>query len=429
MRSQTETSGLVMHCTAAVVAVIGVLTAPPVLGQVTSDQAAAILIYPHIAFSAADAVDTTVQLTNTSDRPVNVRCFYQRAARDCHYTAFTVSLTAQQPIAWRASAGLPTLPLNDVPTNGQFNTGLVPPVSDDPYDGSLVCIAVDDSDEHIPVALNVLIGQATVERRRTSSTPLFDSSAYRAIGIGARPEGNNGDAALLLGGSSAEYDACPLALTPMHFFDGAIDPISTTNSISTSLVLISCSQNLTDLAPRDVTIEFDVSNEFEQRLQTTGVLHGCEPIGPLSQIDADIPERSIFHVGVMGTLTGYSRITAKDDQVGLLGLMIETHRNVADPALTHTTLFTPQWQGVRTQRDALVLPDLAPPECLGDCNNDLTVTIDELLTGVGIAMGASSADACPQHGRIRPPFDANYDGQVTIDEILKAVNNALEGCL
>ena len=428
MTSSTRPLGYIARCATAVAAVL-VLTTPPVLGQVSTDQPAAMLTYPRIAFATAEGIDTVVQLTDISDAPVNVRCFYQRADRDCGYTAFTVALTAHQPIAWRVSAGLSTLPLNDVPHNGQFNSGLIPPAPDDPYDGSLSCIAVDDSDLHVPIRLNVLIGQATVEQRRTSPTPLFDSSAYRAIGIGAQPSGNNGDAALVLGGSSAEYAACPSVLTPMHFFDGAIDPVSEASSISTSLVLVSCSRNLTDPVPRDVTIQFDVSNEFEQRLQTAGVLHGCAPIGPLAHIDADVPARSIFHVSVMGTLTGQSRITAKDNAVGLLGLMIETHQNLADPTQTHTAMSTAPYDGVRAQRDALVLPGLAPPECAGDCNNDLAVTVDELLTGVNIALGTRSPDSCPQNGRILPPLDTNYDGRVTIDEILKAVNNALEGCL
>ncbi len=429
MPSSTRTMESIARCVTAVAVAVVVLTAPPVLSQVSSDQPAAILTYPRIAFATEEGIDTVIQLTNASDAPVTVRCFYQRAELNCGYTAFTVSLTSQQPIAWHASSGLPTLPLNDSPTNGQFNIGLIPPVPDDPYDGSLACITVNDSDAHVPISLNVLIGQATVEQRRTPPTPLLDSSAYRAIGIGAHPGGNNGDAALVLGGSSAEYAACPLALTPMHFFDGAIDPVSKTSSISTSLVLISCSQNLTDIAPRDVTIQYDVANEFEQRLHTTGVLHGCAPIGPLSQIDTAIPERSIFHAGVMGTLTGQTRIAAKDNAVGLLGLMIETHQDVADATHTRTTMFTTPYAGVRAQRDAIVLPDLAPPECVGDCNNDLAVTVDELLTGVTMALGTSSPNACPQGNRILPPFDANFDGQVTIDDVLKAVNNALFGCL
>ena len=427
MTSATRTMEYVMRCTTVVAATCLVLPTLPVRGQVSTDQPAAIVTYPRIAFATAEVIDTVVQLTNTSDASVSVRCFYQRADRDCGYTAFTVTLTAHQPIAWSVSAGLPTLPLNDVPTNGQLNSGLIPPVPDDPYQGSLSCIVVDDSDVHVPIPLNVLIGQATIEQRRTAPTPLFDSSAYRAIGIGAQPSGNNGDAALVLGGSSAEYAACPSVLTPMHFFDGAIDPVSEASSISTSLVLVSCSRNLTDPVPRDVTVQFDVSNEFEQRLQTADVLHGCAPIGPLSHIDADLPARSIFHVSVMGTLTGQSRISAKDNAVGLLGLMIETHQDIANPTQAHTAMSTAPYDGVHAQRDALVLPGLTPPECAGDCNNDPSVTVDELITGVNIATGTSSLDSCPQNGRLLPPFDTNYDGQVTIDEILKAVNNALEG--
>jgi hypothetical protein len=59
--------------------------------------------------------------------------------------------------------------------------------------------------------------------------------------------------------------------------------------------------------------------------------------------------------------------------------------------------------------------------CVGDCNGDGEVTIDEILTMVNIALGAASIDACSAG-------DGNGDGEVTIDEILTAVNNALNGC-
>jgi len=61
------------------------------------------------------------------------------------------------------------------------------------------------------------------------------------------------------------------------------------------------------------------------------------------------------------------------------------------------------------------------PTCTGDCNGDGMVTIDELLTGVEIALGERPLDACLV-------FDADRDGTVTIDEILAAANNALTGC-
>ena len=60
-------------------------------------------------------------------------------------------------------------------------------------------------------------------------------------------------------------------------------------------------------------------------------------------------------------------------------------------------------------------------QCVGDCNGDGKVTIDELILGVNIALGTQSVDVCPA-------FDVNSDGQVTIDELVSAVNNALDGC-
>jgi hypothetical protein len=55
--------------------------------------------------------------------------------------------------------------------------------------------------------------------------------------------------------------------------------------------------------------------------------------------------------------------------------------------------------------------------CVGDCNNDGSVTVDEIITGVNVALGVAPASACPQ-------FDADGDGTVKVDEIVQAVNNA-----
>ncbi len=60
-------------------------------------------------------------------------------------------------------------------------------------------------------------------------------------------------------------------------------------------------------------------------------------------------------------------------------------------------------------------------QCTGDCNGDNEVAINELITGVNIALGNSDVSACPE-------FDVNDDGEVTINELIAAVNNALNGC-
>jgi hypothetical protein len=59
--------------------------------------------------------------------------------------------------------------------------------------------------------------------------------------------------------------------------------------------------------------------------------------------------------------------------------------------------------------------------CLGDCNGDGSVTVDEIVTLVSIALGTANLDACPA-------ADGDDSGSVTVDEIVTAVTNALSGC-
>ncbi len=56
----------------------------------------------------------------------------------------------------------------------------------------------------------------------------------------------------------------------------------------------------------------------------------------------------------------------------------------------------------------------------GDCNGDLLVGINELITGVNIALGLQHVSACAV-------FDRNGNGEVTIEELLRAVSYALNG--
>ncbi len=59
--------------------------------------------------------------------------------------------------------------------------------------------------------------------------------------------------------------------------------------------------------------------------------------------------------------------------------------------------------------------------CVGDCNGDGQISVDELVTGVNLALGGAPISVCPA-------FDVNNDGRVTIDELLRAVASALNGC-
>jgi Tol biopolymer transport system component len=73
--------------------------------------------------------------------------------------------------------------------------------------------------------------------------------------------------------------------------------------------------------------------------------------------------------------------------------------------------------GVGNACDAM----LTRPPCAGDCDASGAVRINELVTGIGIALGTSSASHCAA-------FDRDHSGTVTIDELVAAVDHALSGC-
>jgi hypothetical protein len=85
----------------------------------------------------------------------------------------------------------------------------------------------------------------------------------------------------------------------------------------------------------------------------------------------------------------------------------------------------------------LPLPTAAVEPCVGDCNADGVVRIDELIRLVAAAL----AVPCPFEPELCPPpdpclgADANGDGLITVNElaaavsrIVAAVGNTLEGC-
>lgn len=64
----------------------------------------------------------------------------------------------------------------------------------------------------------------------------------------------------------------------------------------------------------------------------------------------------------------------------------------------------------------------AASACTGDCNSDGRVGVDEIVVGVGIALGESAWARCVR-------MDADRDGAVGVDDLLRGVQRALEGCV
>lgn len=61
------------------------------------------------------------------------------------------------------------------------------------------------------------------------------------------------------------------------------------------------------------------------------------------------------------------------------------------------------------------------PRCTGDCNVDGRVRVDEITRGVSIAFLSTALSTCPR-------FDADFNGSVTIDELVASVGLVGSGC-
>lgn len=360
--------------------------------DVSSTNPAAIVVFPKIVIdttsSTTHMVDTLIQLTNTASNPVNVRCFYVDANGHCsnspfaicdpdgdpasnscgaagfcvaswNETDFAFRLTSHQPIAWTASSGAPDLPLASSPgPNGEFNSGSIPPVAENPFRGELKCVEVDDSE--LPTDSNDLKGEATIEDITDANgiTPLVDIRGYNAIGIQAIVGQNNKDNTLVLG---QEYNACPNILVLDHFFDDAEEPANG-DAVRTKLTLVPCSEDFNFQAPTKTTVQYLVFNEFEQRFSTSRSTTCFTEIA-LSDIDTrlgpDGDSSSIFNVAVEGTLTGQTLIRGVADSDptkapghGLLAIAEEFQGE------GHSSAYVAGQRGTRTQPDIILLPDV-----------------------------------------------------------------------
>lgn len=67
-------------------------------------------------------------------------------------------------------------------------------------------------------------------------------------------------------------------------------------------------------------------------------------------------------------------------------------------------------------------PTSTPGRCFGDCDSDGHVAVDEIVYGVGIALGTRPLNPCPS-------ADGDNDGAVRIDDLVRAVNAAIVGCV
>jgi hypothetical protein len=193
-----------------------------------------------------------------------------------------------------------------------------------------------------------LTGEATLIDRDSHAT-----LKYRAITVQGLP-GNNDDNTLLL--NDVEYDTCPRVLLLNHFFDDAPDPVLST-PVRTHLTLVPCSMDLESTIPGSATVQFEVFNEFEQRLSASLPVT-CFADTALSAIDGNTqPERSIFNFAQQGTLVGQTRIRPIIDTHSILGHgVVAIAEELRDGGRTGSALNLHFIRG-NLQADVIVLPN------------------------------------------------------------------------
>jgi len=229
---------------------------------------------------------------------VYAHCFYVNAALDCTEVDFDIVLTKQQPTYWLVSEGRLVDPM-DPPCNRNPgglscpNTGIdpgrVPPVVED-FQGELKCIEVDSSGS--PLSGNHLKGEATLYTydncvdgtcllsggscSTTCPEDKVEVAKYNGLGVFGN-ENNDQNGVLCLGGETSEdcphgpeYNACPQTWILNHLAEGAKDPVigamdpNTDSSVSTDITVVPCEENFETQVPVTVTLQFAITNEYEQ---------------------------------------------------------------------------------------------------------------------------------------------------------------------
>jgi hypothetical protein len=181
-------------------------------------------------------------------------------------------------------------------------------------------------------------------------------------------------------------------------------------------------------APAGGTVVFSTGN-FASRLDVyTGssiaTLPGTEVGTGSTQIAFDAVLGVTYRISVQGSsdrIVGDFTLTWG---AGATPQPTDTATPVPTPTVTPTTM-APASPTPTPSTNPTSTPTASPAptvqECAGDCGNDGTVTIDELIKGVNIVLGSLAVTTCPS-------LDADAGGTVTVNELIRAVDHALRGC-
>lgn len=320
------------------------VAASPAMAEVTTDLSGTIVVYPKVIYDGTR--DTVIQIANTSNLPVYAWCFYINGAPNnpnlppgptnaprCQVTDFRIYLSRQQPTHWVASEGRHVDPMDGFGNDGSgLDPGAIPRVPMG-FTGELKCVQIDTGGAPFPG--NALKGDAVL----VSSDG--DVSKYNAVAILASglvsddqeirldntPDTNNGEA-----------NSCYATTFLNHFSAGAEDPVvneidpaacengdGTACPIQTELTMVPCQEDLENIIPGEVTVQFLITNEYENSLSfsTTVECWFNESLIDIGSTTGMGP----FSAATLGSTVAFTSITPVGEDGGIISLAEEFHNN------------------------------------------------------------------------------------------------------
>jgi len=302
----------------------------------TTDQPASVLFFPKVI--ADGTRDTLIQITNTSNSPVEAHCEYVNATGLCSVSGavcslnsdcpvgqtcndvlcqagdFFIGLTKQQPTIWHVSTGrdpnflLSNPPIGACDPTSKSCPGIsftqIPPPPGGAFRGYLVCYEVDDSD--VPMGANAIKGEATIQTLGTAQI-----SEYNAVGFRFLNATGPADETIALDG--VEYDACPQSQLLDHYSERADDLVASSAAgpscpgpgdcpVRTEIAMVPCSADFANNTTTTVIGQFNITNEFETHFSaSTNVT--CWWGGRLNQLNP-----TQFDIGTLGSTFAKSQV-------------------------------------------------------------------------------------------------------------------------
>jgi len=331
--------------------------------QATTVASASVLVFPRVIVNGT--WETTIQISNDANRPAYAHCYYVNGALTdpsqhpgpanpplWAMLDFPIVLERRQPTHWVASRGR----LNDPSDSGCAGTsdcdgagldpGLVPPVPPG-FTGELRCIEEDASGA--PWSGNALSGFATLTHVATGEVV-----KYPAVGLPGY-ESNDADGTLCIGGSTrdgcghgAEYGGCPQTWIVSHPSDADDRPVDGA-ARSTDLTVVPCAANFATQVPASSTLEFTVTNEFEQTFRASTTIT-CWADLRLSDINA------IFQRAALGGEWAQTQVRSAAATAGGFMLVQQTERDTAEPATSSFAGTVPPHHGDEPDGALIVVP-------------------------------------------------------------------------